>query len=96
MKWISVKDRMPKNDQKVLVYDGCEVLSARYTCGERVHGDEYSCFHIQSCEDPCYGNWDRSDFVTHWMELPLDPLSIELLTRPMPEIIREIFGKNHD
>lgn len=63
--WISVKDRLPERDQKVLVYDA---------------GDETEIhvYHLREDLDGLY--WDDEsgwavDFenVTHWMPLPEPP-----------------------
>ena len=63
--WISAKDRLPKIDQKVLVYDA---------------GDETEIhvYHLREDLDGLYwddeGGW-AVDFenVTHWMPLPEPP-----------------------
>lgn len=59
--WISVKDRLPENDTRVLVYLNIEKLDA-YT---------YTIFDTDRMLD---GKWIRwNTYITHWMPLPQPP-----------------------
>lgn len=67
MKWISVKDRLPNKNQKVLIFlDGYS---------HRNHIDLVSFIGINGS----YYFWDADEYgyeeneVTHWMELPKPP-----------------------
>lgn len=56
--WISVKDRLPKNDNRVLVY---------------MHENRLSYTKIDT-DRLVHGEWVRwSDTVTHWQPLPEPP-----------------------
>ena len=56
--WISVKDRLPKNDNRVLVY---------------MHENRLSYTKIDT-DRLVNGEWVRwSDTVTHWQPLPEPP-----------------------
>jgi hypothetical protein len=68
--WISVKDRLPKEDVAVLVYgqvlnDPPDVIGVR----RRYNGDQ-EWKHTWESED---GFIYREDDVTHWMPLPKKP-----------------------
>ncbi len=68
--WISVKDRLPKEDVAVLVYgqvlnDPPDVIGVR----RRYNGDQ-DWKHTWESED---GFIYREDDVTHWMPLPKPP-----------------------
>lgn len=64
MDWISVKDRLPEDDNEVLVYYG----------GSRVKW-KYGIEFVNYINGECYG-WcgqDQLVSVTHWMPLPAPP-----------------------
>ena len=58
--WISVKDRLPENGKKVLVY--CKENKNDYEIG--AYSDTYRGFFVRQT---CYEN------ITHWMPLPQTP-----------------------
>ena len=58
--WISVKDRLPENGKKVLVY--CKENKNDYEIG--AYSDTYRGFFVRQT---CYEN------ITHWMPLPQPP-----------------------
>ena len=61
MEWISVKDRMPRNENEVvLVTDGTYTYTARYL---------YDSWH---CVCECFDG-SSIECVTHWMPLPKPP-----------------------
>lgn len=57
--WISVEERLPENDDEVLVAYKC-----KYEPGFRVSTD---------CYTPRAGRWDLDRQYTHWMPLPEPP-----------------------
>lgn len=66
-KWISVKDRLPDEEQKVLCF----------TCDEEIVVADFSHFSYDFGE---LGEWHYwgirpPEFVTHWMPLPQKPES---------------------
>ncbi len=64
MKWISVKDRLPKKGVRVLLYDYDEVV-----VGYLISSVYRHCF--KACQ------FDEQFFhVTHWMPLPNPPKEI--------------------
>ena len=72
MEWISVKDRLPKKNERVLVTDGkkiCLHYKQSFINWEDAKGEDLYC----SCSE----NYDRCDFregeITHWMPLPSPP-----------------------
>ena len=68
MKWISVKDELPKEDTNVILFDGSIVF-----CGNFSYNiDKSVCWGNQVCDGLCYG-WYKKDEVTHWMPLPEGP-----------------------
>lgn len=72
-KWISVKERLPKESSNILLFDGTEVFAGTYNIGERRDGSQYAFFGIQGCDGICYGNFERQEFISHWMPLPESP-----------------------
>lgn len=61
MKWTRVKDRLPKNEEPVLVFsENCQYTALM------LHKNNWHC--ICNCRDGS-GPYD----VTHWMPLPKDP-----------------------
>ena len=59
--WISVKDRLPENDTRVLVYLNIKKLDA----------NTYTFFDTDRMLD---GKWIRwNSYITHWMPLPQPP-----------------------
>lgn len=67
-KWISVKDRLPKKDQEILVYRGHHsgLMNVYTYIGDNEWEDDY-------------GYWGRTDDegITHWMLLPAPPTEKE-------------------
>jgi hypothetical protein len=57
--WISIKERLPENDKKVLVWQKYE---------ENILGGERIMFYK-------YNTWNGAGFgkITHWMEFPEPP-----------------------
>ncbi len=64
--WISIKDKLPKKDEHVLVYGDDGVFRAY--CDEDTQYPSWQCYPIGSyAGDGCvYG-------ITHWMPLPASP-----------------------
>ncbi len=65
MKWISVKDQLPKVGKQVIVYYGFQVSSG-YLRDLTYHKKP------EKCQKWCVGGI-LTDYVTHWMELPPPP-----------------------
>lgn len=76
MKWISVKDKLPEQSGRYLIYDGdghmydCEFDECIGDNGEfgfwQAHYDPYTLGYVDS-------DWITNENVTHWMPLPEDP-----------------------
>lgn len=66
--WISVKDRLPEEEENVILYDGDEVF-----CGNMEIMLGKHCFGNQKCDGICYG-WYEKKKITHWMPLPKPPI----------------------
>lgn len=71
MKWISVKDRLPKKEERVLVYDS---LNKEITIGDAPIGND-GVWGVAESFDP-YERYPQrtSSFITHWMPLPAKPI----------------------
>lgn len=63
MKWISVKEKMPKKGKWVLVYD--QFGGFRQISTAQWDGEEWM--------DYLLSKHDYSDAITHWMPLPKPP-----------------------
>lgn len=79
MEWISVNDRLPKNEECVLVYfpkwrkrDYSCVFSAEYQNGEDDICDK------GFWNDYCRFNIGGEDGITHWMPLPNPPKEVNI------------------
>lgn len=59
-KWISVKDKMPKNGEQVIAYNGKSVEVGLYCFSESFRYFDYS---------------KKNHNITHWMPLPSPPKS---------------------
>lgn len=81
MKWISVKDRLPDDEQWVMAYGSMEypkdpdifIRSCKYYSQTPKNKDYIraeECWAIEIDGLCCYGYMDN---VTHWMPLPLCP-----------------------
>lgn len=71
-KWISVKERLPKNMEEVLVTDGSEagVASAFYSPNLKTwHANDY----LLSIKSETGGIIIIDSLITHWMPLPKPP-----------------------
>ncbi len=90
--WISVKDRLPKLDETVLVcrrsgYDGAPV----YMFGARIYEDEgwlWGCggkFGVTPGDDTSRNDIEADDDykITHWMALPRAPYRRR---KPVPKL----------
>lgn len=64
--WISVKDRLPDTDMKVIVYDTLLGVATGYY--EKVFNKEVHRWILNSAVTSNY-----EPKVTHWRELPLNP-----------------------
>lgn len=69
--WISVKDKMPRYNETVLVY--------RSSMAEPILADKYAGYYGED-DDEWYEGWVRygkdlkgNDLITHWMPLPEPP-----------------------
>lgn len=73
-KWISVKDRLPKMGQHVLVrissnlYPSYHYYAEAYRRTIEIMGDDYEIWH-----SPCFTVEKEENKVTHWMLLPDEP-----------------------
>ena len=69
MNWISVKDRLPDDEEAVLIYWG-------FDFGKGLEGEEYYAIAQYICSEP-KPYWSEHDkdtmVVTHWMPLPEPP-----------------------
>lgn len=65
MEWISVKNKLPENGDRVLVYDGDFVDFAEYQC------DEFGAPYYGQTEGQIYND------ILFWSKLP-DPPKLEL------------------
>jgi hypothetical protein len=69
-KWISVKDRLPDNNQEILVYSN--TLEAK----EVRKLTPYACYYydgFMSYGDNLSQQWLSTITITHWMPLPEPP-----------------------
>ncbi len=64
--WISVKDKLPKRNEYVLIYDGCGL---QYVGALLYDHDEFEYSSCCSCSV-------RLDDITHWMPLPEPPENV--------------------
>lgn len=70
MEWITIRDKLPPQDENVILYDGNEVF-----CGNHYLSKEGKiCFGIQCCDGNCYGWYEKKE-ITHWMPLPEPPIT---------------------
>lgn len=66
MEWISVKEKMPENDQRVLVWDTKFREQRILVCNH-----EYGCWDTEDGDDiECKFDPQR---ITHWCPLPESP-----------------------
>lgn len=77
MKWVSVETRLPVNDDEVLCFYPRDGICVGYYEKEEVrryHKKDGTFFYIN---DGWYANfeWAQLSFCSHWMPLPLAPLS---------------------
>lgn len=75
MEWISVKDRLPENDDEVLIYIVKDIVQAYFLRGYW-HGsimvtDNMNDGYVSDRRIVKEGS--SFDFVTHWMPLPEPP-----------------------
>ena len=71
-KWISVKNRLPKEDENVILFDGNQVFCGSFS----YENNDIICWGNQACDGICYG-WYEKDEITHWIPLPPPPKEIE-------------------
>jgi hypothetical protein len=62
MNWISVKDRLPENGQRVMIYNGIEIM------------DGFNWWKEDDIFQNDYDQEFKKQEVTHWMKLPDPPL----------------------
>lgn len=67
--WIKCSDRLPEENENVILYDGQTVFCG---CYEGVDITDKKCFGNQACDGICYG-WYEKKQPTHWMPLPKPP-----------------------
>jgi hypothetical protein len=65
VEWISVKERLPEEEEKVLVF-----WKDYISIG--IHGN-LGFFVLENLEGDCEGRGTGYGLVTHWMPLPLAP-----------------------
>ncbi len=67
MEWISVKDRLPKNKQRILMYCIREFVN-----DEPIVIGHYQTGDYENFISTCFVEDEMSD-ITHWMPLPEPP-----------------------
>jgi hypothetical protein len=79
MKWISVKDELPKEFETVIIagkpYTNMGILfSVGMRFGEEwvKPDDSFDWFEFETCQTDCMGDFSNEE-VTHWMPLPEPP-----------------------
>jgi hypothetical protein len=82
--WISVKERLPENNDEILVYSTTlEAVSVRklkpYAC---YYFEVFKAYHSDSQA------WLSTITITHWMPLPKPPES--LLQKHQPNKVKEL------
>jgi len=65
MKWISVKDRLPENEDVVLIYAGDEYQDVAMFSNSDFYEFDWE-----------HDGWEHESEVTHWMPLPVPPEKI--------------------
>ena len=65
MKWISIKDELPKKDQEVLCFVSDEMIQGVYNPGSKEWG--FAALHYHGGE---VGHYTILDEPSHWAELP--------------------------
>ena len=68
MEWIKCSDRLPLENENVILYDGNEVFCGNYFKGK----NDRICYGVQACDGICYGHYNKYK-ITHWMPLPDKP-----------------------
>ncbi len=71
MKWVNVKNRLPENNQEILVYS----ISLERKCGKKL--SPLACYYyngFKTYNDKESQKWLDSVEITHWMPLPKPPL----------------------
>ena len=68
MNWISVKDRLPDEDQEVFVYSSLGIIEK---C--KMSNSDWFYTNCPMCSDL----WDDDETITHWMPLPEKPKDAE-------------------
>lgn len=73
--WISVKDRLPKNSDEVLIYVGIDIVQAYIINGYWKGSINVTDNMIDGFvnDRTIVKQGSRFDFVTHWMPLPEPP-----------------------
>lgn len=66
MNWIKVTDRLPENNQEILMVYNNLVMEGEFCNGKFYHPSD--CAHVRGY---CY--CDPQDGITHWMPLPKPP-----------------------
>lgn len=70
MKWISVKERLPEEEQEVLVYDN--LRKALYVSMRIQDGFVLPCLALDDCSY-CDHFSNVSENITNWMPIPEQP-----------------------
>ena len=70
MNWINIKDKLPPENENVILTDEDNVF-----CGY-IQIDRNNNIEVgkQGCDGICYG-WCEEYKITHWMPLPSPPIS---------------------
>lgn len=84
MNWISVKDKMPEEEQRILVVDQHGYYWVAL-CQEHL-GNKYFSFAVNpdkhgTAGECCRCNDPKLNLTTHWMPLPQPPLPEEIKFR---------------
>ena len=77
MRWVSIKDSLPLNDNEVLIFIGGDIVQAYLKDGKW----KGSCMVTDNMNDGFVNDrvicvqGGHFDFVTHWMPLPDPPIA---------------------
>lgn len=65
-KWISVKDKLPEDKNKLLIFESDNIEIGRYNPSKK----RFELFELDY-----FGgmDWCKDEYVTHWMPLPEPP-----------------------
>jgi len=73
MKWISVKDRMPINNEDILLFVKEDNIASKVYVGRLKEYKENKVFTVYGWDDSCFSHSPAFESITHWMPLPEKP-----------------------